>query len=262
MTMGPATVEAVWTRGASTLSAGELTVPVARTARGLEQAAAQLADRILSAGARPRRIAVRTPDGVLRMTHTLPPAPERSPAMADRVEKSEKSNVTPEMVLEFHRQIRDAERKKDEAVALVRSARKRAKAAGVILADYDAANRLRKMDQDERELHLQNLARYASFMGCPLGTQGALFGEVEAPTEKAAAEHAAYEARERGYTDGTHGAPADNNPYPAGSPHAAEWARGWADGDAFRQGIAQPGDEQPKRGARRSRGNPEDRAAA
>lgn len=177
--------------------------------------------------------------------------------MAERVEPA-KSNVTPELTQEHYRLIRDAERQKDEAVALVRTARKRAKAAGVILADYDAAVRLKRMDPDERDSHLLNMARYAKWLGCELGTQAELFGEAEKPTEKAAARHAEYEAEERGYTDGTHGVAADNGPYPQGTPFAAAWARGWSKGDKFRQGLAQPDEEKPRRGARRGSGNPED----
>lgn len=173
--------------------------------------------------------------------------------MAERTEAAAKGNLTPETYLEHYRAIRDAKKKQEQATAEMRLARKRAKAGGVNLSDMDAAIRLRDLDADERDTHLRNLGRYAAWMGAPLGAQATLFGEVEMPTEKAAAEHAAYEARERGYTDGTHGAPADNNPYPAGSPHAAEWARGWADGDAFMKGTADG--ETPVQGRKR-RGNP------
>lgn len=255
MSLGPATVEATWDRRAGTLTTAEHAVPVARTARGLDRAIEELLRRIHAARGRPRRVAVRDPGGTLRHVHHLPPG--EPPAMAERVEPA-KSNVTPELTQEHYRSIRDAERKKDEAVALVRTARKRAKAAGVILADYDAAVRLKRMDSDERETHLLNMARYCAWLGCELGTQADMFGEPEKPTEKSAARHAEYEAEERGYTDGTHGVPADNGPYQLGTPIAAAWARGWSKGDAFRQGLAQPDEVKPRRGAKRGAGNPED----
>jgi len=256
MSLGPATVEATWDRAVGTLTAGDRSVPVAGTARGLKRAIQDLLREIHAAGERPRRVAVRDPSGTLRHTHHLPPG--EPAAMAERVETTPKSNLPPESYLEHYRAIRDAKKLQEQATAQMRLARKRAKAGGVNLGDMDAAIRLRDLDADERDTHLRNLARYAAWMGAPLGEQGSLFGEVEKPTEKAAAEHAAYEARQRGYTDGTQGTPADGNPFPAGTPHAAEWARGYADGKAFLDGTADPGEAKPVRGARRARGNPED----
>ncbi|WP_043836322.1 ribosome modulation factor [Muricoccus aerilatus] len=256
MSLGPATVDATWDRAAGTLTAGERTALVPRTARGLNRAIQQLLREIHAAGERPRRVAVRDHSGLLRHTHHLPPG--EPPAMAERVEAASPSNLKPETYLEHYRAIRDAKKKQEQATAEMRLARKRAKASGVNLGDMDAAIRLRDLDADERDTHLKNLARYTTWMGAPLGAQATLFGDIEKPTEKAAAEHAAYEARERGYTDGTQGAREDGNPYPVGTPHAAEWHRGWTDGKAFLDGTAAPTEAKPVRGARRSRGNPED----
>lgn len=206
----------------------------------------------------PRLLAVRDPGGALRLFHTIP---QEEPHMAEPVEIKAASNVTDATYLEHYRAIRDASREQQKATALMRLARKRAKGAGIVLADMDAAIRLRNLDADERQSQLRNVARYAAWMGCELGTQADMFGAPEAPKDRVAAEFAEYDATEKGWSHGLHGGKDDGNPFTLGTPFSVAWHKGWTDARDFMQAQ---GDDGAKKvtGSRRARNNPEDRAAA
>lgn len=258
--MGPSTLDAVWDRRARTLACQGHDVPVGAGGRALENAAAQLARCLHTAGLRPRRIAVRDTTGTLRLTHHLPPEPPKERPMAERVEEKPKSNVTDATFSEHYRAIRDASKEQQRATAVMRLARKRAKAAGIILSDLDQAIRLRDLDSDERDVHLKNVGRYAAWLGCPLGTQGAIFGDAEAPREKVATELLEHDAREKGWNHGLHGGKEDGNPFVLGTPVSVAWAKGHADAVEFMKGLGDDTGEKKVTGSRRKRGNPEDAA--
>lgn len=178
--------------------------------------------------------------------------------MAEKAAAPPRDNLTPETYLEFYRQVREAKRKLTEAQSAHRHALKRAKAAGIDLAAMAEAIDITKRDSDEVAQHMRTVARYAAWMGQPIGTQGALFDATDGnmPSQKAAAEQHEWAADEAGYDAGRAGRNRDDHPYEVGTPLHAAWDRGWMKGQAF---IAeQMGGEVPKRGRKKKSGNAED----
>ncbi|MBR0682764.1 hypothetical protein GXW74_19890 [Roseomonas eburnea] len=182
--------------------------------------------------------------------------------MARKSKTNGPPTIEPEQFLEHLRACVEADRQLEKARDLRKAARKRAKAAGVALADMDEALVLSRMESATIAQRFRNLSRYSEWMGKPLGTQAELFGATDdqKPSEKATAQHAEWAAEEAGYDEGHSGAARDANPYPPGTLFAARWDAGWARGQAdivegLRTGT-------PKKGRKGKGGHPEDRPAA
>jgi hypothetical protein len=282
MPMGPATIEAVFVRKGRSgeVRYGDGLVIFVRTDKeeALLSAAAELGKRLRGQGFSPRRIAIRDTEGVAMVMHELAPdearnaqpaaaspAPDSSPppkekaAVADPVE-TKGSNVGPAVVQEHYRLITKTFHAMQKAQGEHRAAFAAAKKAGINIDALKNFIALSKMDEDDRTALLKNTHAYSQWLGRPVGFQPALFGEVEAVPEKAAAEHNEWLAEEAGFEAGKRGdaGGADQSPYPAASAYQVAWQRGWERGALE---IA-PGGVKSKGGARRDSGNPEDAATA
>ncbi len=173
------------------------------------------------------------------------------------------ANVTPGTFLEFYREVSGKKRALEEAQGGYRAALKRAKAAGIDQAALTQAMQMARQDTAQVELHYRNVNRYLSWLGSPLGTQGALFGAHDdvQPTEKATQEQREWDAEDAGYLAGKGGEPVDNCPHVAGSPFQVKWLEGWHKGQAVL--VEQLGsDGTLRKGRRKKANNPEDRPAA
>lgn len=152
--------------------------------------------------------------------------------MAERIDNTPKSNLSPNTFLELFRELGIAQREIDAATGRKRAILKRAKAAGIDLDALALMQRLAKLETDEAAMRLRNLARYSAWANMPIGTQADLFGATDdqRPTEKAQAEHNEWQADDAGYQAGKAGDSIDNNPHPAGTPFYDRWRQGWHKG--------------------------------
>lgn len=166
---------------------------------------------------------------------------------------SDKSNVDDAIVLVHLQKIQTAERKKDEAVNALRSARKAAKADGISLKTFDAVRHLAKLDEHEVTDDFNDMIRYARILQVPVYSQLELFA---APT--AAEDQVIIKAGMNGLRAGRTGADAATNPYDPGSPAGQMWLEQWHKGQAELLSAIkkipekEPQPEQP----RRPRGRP------
>lgn len=134
--------------------------------------------------------------------------------------------------------IKGATDRKETAMSLLRSAKKRAKEAGPdVLAAVERAMKFERMDQDDlaRELQIAGYALKATDSPIQLTLHNTLLGD------------AAEQADKRGYRDAKDGKSA-SNPYPDGSDLAKAYMSGWergmtenlnmgtGDGEAAREG--------------------------
>lgn len=114
-----------------------------------------------------------------------------------------------------------------------RAVLKKLDAGGVNLKAWQQVEKLRKMDDDERELLLRDVNRYAGFINLPLGAQAAMFSDdTPQPGEKARTEYNEAVVEDAGYASGLEGAGADLNPHEPGSPVSALWEKGRVNGAA------------------------------
>lgn len=160
------------------------------------------------------------------------------------------SNVSQELVLYHLSKITEKERKKDEAVNGLRSARKAAKADGVDLKVLDAVRTLLKQDESELADGFNQTVRYAHLLNVPVYGQLTLFESPEITEET---------VRERGYAAGLRagklGQDQSTNPHDPTAPAGMAWVEGWYDGQKIllsaistHQPVEDAPVEKPKRG--------------
>jgi uncharacterized protein (UPF0335 family) len=134
----------------------------------------------------------------------------------------------------------------DEASAKYRAARKRLEGKGADLKALAMVERLRKLDEEERELLTRNVARYAAWLDMPVGRQGGLFAasdDAGKPSPKTAATLSDAAIYEEGHKAGLAGRDASDHRFPAGSPAHEQFFTGWKDGQAAlaaRLGVDEP----------------------
>lgn len=151
--------------------------------------------------------------------------------MAENLTKA--SNGTPQIdpsnFASLKAELRLAVVAKDSAVAKLRTIRKRMEDTGCDLKALDLQMKLEKLDDEVREILLRNTARYATWSGHPLGTQGALFGADDAarPAEKARTQLVEAEAYEAGYRAAQGGCTVIDCPHDAGTGPHQVWCQGW-----------------------------------
>lgn len=149
---------------------------------------------------------------------------------------TDQTNVTEPLFLHHLRKLADAERKKDEAVALVRAARKGAKADGVSLHKLDQARSLSKLSEAELVDEFNTLVRYATFLNVPVYRQMSLFELGETGDEEKTLERAYHDGCRAGKLGQSEG----SNPFDATLPAGQKWLAGYRDGQAaLMEGIKQ-----------------------
>ena len=149
--------------------------------------------------------------------------------MAKRLDHNETGGLSPDAFLDHYRRIRQARTPMESAVGVYRKALQRAKDAGVDTMALALMEKLSKVGEEQAQLHMRNLFRYAGYTGVDFGQrQPDLFGDADqAPTEEAVTLFSEHLAEEHGYKAGRARDRADTNPHePASAAHAA-WARGW-----------------------------------
>ncbi len=130
------------------------------------------------------------------------------------------SNVGEVIFLKHVQKIAAAEKRKDDAVNALRTARKAAKTDGIVLADMDAARRLLKLAAGEVEGQFNNMVRYAKYLGAPVYSQFDLFSNDEDSVGRACRE---------GTSAGRTGASEGTNPYDVTSPEGQAWLSNFRD---------------------------------
>lgn len=133
-------------------------------------------------------------------------------------------NVSEGLVLLHLRKIKEAEKKKDEAVNALRTARKAAKADGVDLPTLDYVRGLDKLGDHERVHGFNQVVTYSGFLSVPLYSQLSLFDPPN-PDENDVIDI----AYARGLRAGKQGHD-QVSPYDPASPASQEWLKGWHDG--------------------------------
>lgn len=166
------------------------------------------------------------------------------------------SGVDPDTFVDFYRQLVEADTELAQAQSKRSNLLAKAKKAGVKLEQLKALRTLSKMDDEDVQNQFRTLFKYAAWIGKPIGTQADLFGadDDQKPSDNAVSALALGEAKQRGYTDATHKAPRDNNPYTVGSDLAAEWDRGWHAGNEFMVASGKLNAQESSNGGRRRRG--------
>jgi hypothetical protein len=163
------------------------------------------------------------------------------------------SKVSPDDFLACMSNIRAAKRKMDEATAVYRAERKRAKDKGIDMSALAFVESLAKLEDAEAQSRMANIARFAAWMELPVGTQAGLFADEQKPAQKMSAALAEENAYEAGYQAGRKGRDRGDHQYHPGSPLHDCFDRGWIAGQKF---IADHmGGIVPKRG-RKKQGNP------
>jgi ribosome modulation factor len=161
------------------------------------------------------------------------------------------SNVTDALVLHHLQKIMKEERKKDEAVNALRSARKAAKADGVSLKTLDSVRHLMKLDQGELADDFNEFVRYARLLEVPVYSQLSLFEVGEPSMEDTCAR-----AKADGLRAGKLGHDQSTCPHDPTAPAGQAWLDGYHDGQAILlsaiKHIPEPPAAEPPKG-RRSR---------
>lgn len=168
------------------------------------------------------------------------------------------SNVTPETVQSFTRELVISKRELEEAQGRHRAILKRAKASGINNKAMTEHLANRKLDSDEVTRHYRDVFYYGAVNGAPYAQQQDMFptsGMDLHVTEGAEAEHQEFEAGEAGYLAGRAGKPVTDCPFPVTSPLSQVWSRRWHDGQASLAAELGPGETAPVGRARRGRVN-------
>ncbi len=140
---------------------------------------------------------------------------------------TEDSNVQDGVTLIHLQKITTAERKKDEAVNALRSARKAAKADGVSLKALDAVRVLAKLDSHELTQDFNDIVRYARLLQVPLYSQLEMF---DAPDGSSEEDEIMARAASDGLRSGRLGEEGKTTKYDPGSPAGQVWLEYWRKG--------------------------------
>ncbi len=168
---------------------------------------------------------------------------------------TEDSNVQDGVTLIHLQKITAAERKKDEAVNALRSARKAAKADGVQLKALDAVRVLAKLDSHELTQDFNDIVRYARLLQVPLYSQ---FDMFDAPDGASDEEAIIARAASDGLRAGRLGETGTTTKYDPGSPAGQAWLEYWRKGqDELLSAIKEiPVSEKAPEEPKRPRGRP------
>lgn len=166
--------------------------------------------------------------------------------MAKNVAANAGSNLTSFLFLDIYRELKSAQREIEAATGRKRAILKRAKSGGVDLDAMALLNRLSKLEADESEMLLRNVARYSTWAQLEIGFQANLFDAVDEKDRSVAgkpadaAAQSEFLADDEGYRAGVAGQAIDGNPYPAGTPQHDPWRTGWHNGQAALGSTLEP----------------------
>lgn len=135
------------------------------------------------------------------------------------------NGVNEEIFFDSLREIESMERAQKTATANVRTARKRAKDRGIVLADLDACRRMSKFTEGELGQQFNNIITYARWLRTPVYSTLNMFDQ----TSRSDAENEV-DAFNRGKVAGKRGEPRDRNPWPLEVPMGQAWSRGHDEG--------------------------------
>ncbi len=168
------------------------------------------------------------------------------------------NGLSPDRIVELTLEARRMKRALDEASGKHRAVLSKLSEGGVDMRAWRQVEALHKLDDDEREVRMNNVARYAGFLSLSLGAQPGLFSSDDAnPTTKTREAVQAALAEDDGYAAGRSGSARDTNPKEAGTPHHVLWDKGWKAGEAAAIEAMKTG-ESKVRGRQKPSGNPED----
>jgi hypothetical protein len=134
------------------------------------------------------------------------------------------NTLTDDVFLGFVNEFAAIDAKMDEIKGLRRSARKRAKAAGIELGQLDAVVRMADWSMEEVRSYFGTQTQYAIWMGLPLGTQADLFAKENA--EPVDEPHGAEYWQSKGYGAGIRGQ-AKTPPDECHPTHHQDFFHGW-----------------------------------
>lgn len=159
------------------------------------------------------------------------------------------TNASEGLVLLHLQKIVAAEKKKDEAVNALRTARKAAKTDGVDLSVLDMVRSLGKLDEHELTHGYNQLVTYSQFLSVPVYNQLSLFDPPN-PSEDDIIDIASG----KGLRAGKLGQDQGSSPYEPGSAAGQAWLEGWHQGQKIilEAGI-RPLDETPAEAPKRGR---------
>lgn len=140
------------------------------------------------------------------------------------------SNVSPDTYFLHRRALQLAKRELDAAQGVYRAKLKAAKSAGLNQGALIRVLQALKGDTDEVVANEKTFARYMAFEGIQVGDQPDMLAPIEGPGEKTKADLGEWEAEDRGYAAGKAGGDISANPYQPGTPHYAQWDKGFRDG--------------------------------
>lgn len=126
------------------------------------------------------------------------------------------------------REIESAERKKDQAVSDLRTARKRAKDAGIDLAVLDIMRKAAKFTRSETIERLNKQVVYGKFLRAAVFDQLDLFKERDLSDDEMVDE-----AYGKGVVAGKRGSDPSTNPWDLSTPMGQSWESGRIDGQSL-----------------------------
>jgi ribosome modulation factor len=140
------------------------------------------------------------------------------------------NGLTPaDNVRHHHTVMQRAQKKLDDAKALLRKAEKSAVRDGIVLKDYrEAISNEKKSEKDLFTRH-NNVTHYMKSLGISFHRNFTLLGKAKEPDSSPDAVRT--RAYDRGHDDGLAGRPQDKT-YDAGSPAGQSYLKGWQDGQA------------------------------
>ena len=144
--------------------------------------------------------------------------------------------MTPEIFNYWLPRITALEEERRVVSAKLNRERKAARAAGIILGQFDAMRALAELPVAEQAVKLQAAADYLRFLKSPAGSQMNMNFNPTDPlseTDEQALERIGLEAEGAGYRAGLAGIVfEDGNPHTADSPSGQRWLKGYREGQA------------------------------
>ena len=143
--------------------------------------------------------------------------------------------VTPDKFLTHWKDIRDAQHELDDVAPGVARAKKAAKRDGIDLDALRFLQKLRNMDLEDAQRHMNIIATYAQWLDMPVFA-AALGIKATPPKTASQDEYELWQCGEAGFAAGKTGTPRADNPYANQSPAWKAWNRKWPFGFRLAQG--------------------------
>jgi hypothetical protein len=165
----------------------------------------------------------------------IPKNPKKAAAKPDisggapPTKRTKKGDNLPDQatVLFFVGRLKNAQTGIDAAQAVMKRTRKQAINAGIVMEDLKAEMAFAELSPEDLADKLARRARYAEYLGNPLGHQFTLFKPGTAILSHADQQERAYQS---GFARGVMGENLDNDAYPGNSEYYASHVKGWEAG--------------------------------